>query len=435
MKPRTQYQKEVAELSKTLRPLDRTTAEWAKRVVPYFVGHLHNNGKITCMRCGTKFNARQAKDTRNRCPHCHTILHIRQTNSYKDRDTECFAVLGKKKDWLVMRYFHVITETYHSGKDTSQYIVEVMQRWLDKDGHYVVRARQRGLGGNGFAYGSPMEVRVIRRTYYHYNELDRETYCKLKIKTLPKFVQYYHYDKNSAVLPFDFYMYMVRQPYLETLYKQHRAIFDYITQHEVYKHDVAMKAIKVALRHKYPIEKDINLWVDYVYYLQKLKRDTNNPFFICPKDLRKAHDEARERFLKEDRERRERQLHEQRIKEALQQEKADKEYQKRVGCFVDYEIRKGNISIHVLHNIAEFVAEANALHHCVFDMKYYARPQSLILDASVNGERTETIEINKSNFSIVQVRGKYNQDSPYHKQIVELITDNIENIRRIAESA
>lgn len=53
----------------------------------------------------------------------------------------------------------------------------------------------------------------------------------------------------------------------------------------------------------------------------------------------------------------------------------------------------------------------------------------LILSAKINGERIETIEIDLRTFSIVQSRGKHNQNSQYHDKIIALLKNNMWQIK------
>ena len=74
--------------------------------------------------------------------------------------------------------------------------------------------------------------------------------------------------------------------------------------------------------------------------------------------------------------------------------------------------------------------EGKAMHHCVFTNKYYKRLDSLLLTAKVNDERIETIEVNLKCYQLVQSRGVCNQNSKYHNEIVNLVNENMDMIRK-----
>lgn len=72
----------------------------------------------------------------------------------------------------------------------------------------------------------------------------------------------------------------------------------------------------------------------------------------------------------------------------------------------------------------EHLEEGVVMHHCVFDNAYYLRENSLILSATIEGRRIETIEVNLDTLKVVQSRGVCNQNTEYHDQIVNLVNAN-----------
>lgn len=72
----------------------------------------------------------------------------------------------------------------------------------------------------------------------------------------------------------------------------------------------------------------------------------------------------------------------------------------------------GTIQVHVLESVQEHLEEGVAMHHCVFDNAYYLRENSLILSATIEGRRIETIEVNLDTLKVVQSRGVCN---PKHR--------------------
>lgn len=85
--------------------------------------------------------------------------------------------------------------------------------------------------------------------------------------------------------------------------------------------------------------------------------------------------------------------------------------------------------------IEEFKEEGKMMHHCVFACGYYKKPDTLILSAQVNGEHTETIEIDLKSFSIVQSRGVCNQPSEYHEEIKSLLLKNMYKLKSLTKKA
>lgn len=99
-------------------------------------------------------------------------------------------------------------------------------------------------------------------------------------------------------------------------------------------------------------------------------------------------------------------------------------------------ISENDIEISVLQSVAEFIEEGKEMSHCVFANGYYdinKRPYSLILSAKKGGKRMETIEVNLKDYSIIQCRGKHNQDSPFHNTIVNVMLSHMDEVKRINE--
>lgn len=51
--------------------------------------------------------------------------------------------------------------------------------------------------------------------------------------------------------------------------------------------------------------------------------------------------------------------------------------------------------------------------------------------AKKDGERVETVEVDMSDYHVVQSRGKHNQHTPYHDTIMKLMNDNMGMIKEI----
>ena len=50
----------------------------------------------------------------------------------------------------------------------------------------------------------------------------------------------------------------------------------------------------------------------------------------------------------------------------------------------------------VLDSVEAIRQEGEAMHHCVFTNEYYLKADSLILSATIDGKRIETIEVSPS---------------------------------------
>ena len=93
--------------------------------------------------------------------------------------------------------------------------------------------------------------------------------------------------------------------------------------------------------------------------------------------------------------------------------------------FLNLTFTDGLLFVHVLQSVDEFYEEGKEMQHCVFSNAYYNKEYSLILSATINGKRIETIEVSLKTFQIVQSRGLCNANTEYHDR-----TENAEAGKR-----
>lgn len=189
--------------------------------------------------------------------------------------------------------------------------------------------------------------------------------------------------------------------------------------------DRCWNSYKIAMRNKYAIT-DLSLWCDLIQMLEKLGKDIRNPHFICPTDLKAAHDRCMEK----------RQAQLERERERLEDMAKEKdEYIRKKAAFLNLVLTDGLIIIKVLQSIDEFYEEGKAMHHCVYTNAYYNDENSLILSARIDGQRIETVEVDLRTLKVVQSRGVCNSNTEYHDRIIKLVEDNAEQIRQRMEAA
>ena len=77
-------------------------------------------------------------------------------------------------------------------------------------------------------------------------------------------------------------------------------------------------------------------------------------------------------------------------------------------------------------SVAEMAEEGTEMHHCVFNMEYYKKNDSLILSARDEaGNRLETVEVCLSSLKVMQCFGRSNSITPEHNKILELVNKNM----------
>ena len=181
--------------------------------------------------------------------------------------------------------------------------------------------------------------------------------------------------------------------------------------------------VRICNRRKYII-KDASLWFDNLKALRKLGMDDHSPKYLCPDDLHAMHDWLQRKVEKYN------------IREELKKLNSkgrdwEQYYQEKKGRYLGIEFNDGNIFCHVISSVAEMVEEGEKMHHCVYRMGYYKKPESLILSArDRGGNRLETVEVNLDTFSVMQSRGLQNHPTQAHADIIRLVEQNMNIIRR-----
>ena len=199
-----------------------------------------------------------------------------------------------------------------------------------------------------------------------------------------------------------------------------------VGQYELFNHYVKFSRVQyfasaiICNRHGYYIS-DASMWIDYMNLLEYFHLDTHNPKYICPQDLIAEHDRLMDKKHKIE----ERLALERKLKEAVKNEAAYKEAK---GKFFGIAFGSKMIKIAVIRSVAEMVEEGVKMHHCVGD--YWNHEDSLILSAKDSeGNRLETIEVSLKTFNVLQSRGRCNQSSPEHENILKLMKSNMYRIK------
>ncbi len=415
MKPRNKVEREVVRLSEKLPCLSERQQAWAMK---------------TCIRPGDAY-------------------------TYRDRFARgCFYLVTTFKGWQILRYFQVRAKyRYHKLVEDKIFFKECMQQWM-KDGEYVFLSKQRTCGfvTDSFCEFGKMEVRT--RTMwgglgdprdlgwdgvYYVSVQDKYRYALRDFK---------------KKIDFDFIFRSVNaHSFNETLMRKDLEAWKSCKYHGATDDKKLMTAVKIAVRHGHAEYLRDSLWWDMIDSLRYLKKDLHNPILVCPADLRQAHDlwmSAVARRKKKIAERMEkyRQIQEEKRMLAFMEAQARREqenkekakalasvYVARRKRFFGLDISRGVIHAKVLRSVDEFFEEGKEMCHCVFANGYYdvnKKPNCLILSAKVNGQRMETLEIDLASYTIVQCHGKHNQNSPFHEDILNLIRENMWQIKSCA---
>ena len=429
MKPRTILQKRVAELSNNLPPLTTGQKEWAIKNVVRHNGY-RTKKYIYCTECGKQFDNTGIRDGKvEECSYCKAKLVISTSRKRTDKEERYFCIVDKCKEFQVFRYVY-IERTNRLGETAHYYIDEVLQKWMKEDQSVTIMAKSRGMCStyafDGWAHGTDMAIR-IRGPYYHsfdYNVAVHKTYPKQE--WMP---EYKKLGVNVSINKADPYylLSVIREhPKAETLLKakQYGLLLQVSNGNYSFILDL-WPTSKICIRNNYIVNDPI-LYADYIHLLSRYKKDLHNAFYVCPKNLRKAHDYYVEKRNKEIAKEEKKKA----LEKLLNQRKAEKEYIELKSNFFDLTISDGKITIVVLKDLEDFMAEGNAMKHCVFTNEYFKKENSLILSARIDDKRLETVEVSLKTLDVVQSRGVCNSNTEYHDRIVGLVRKNIDLIRK-----
>ena len=424
MKPRTQIQQEVARLSKRLPRLTATQKAYAFRHCFKHYAIKRADGTNICTECGHSWKSEHdLADTvcGCTCPHCGMKLEALRTRKSVFSENEYFCIITTCKQYQVIRFFSVKSR-YKVGQTAKYSIFEVVQRWIAPNGKTTTVARLRGM--SLFYYDqwteySDMEVRK-NQELRAYDIAPICTYPRQRF--IPEVKRNGFKGEYHNILPYDLFKAILTDSRAETLLKagQYPMLRHYLR----YSFNIGeyWASIKICIRNGYTIA-DGSMWRDMIELLRHFGKDTNSPKYVCPQDLNAEHDKWVEK--------RNRQRERQQLRERQQEaKKHEKEYRRLKGKFFGIAFTDGTLSIRVLESVAEFAEEGTKMRHCVWSNSYYLKKHSLILSATIDGVRIETIEVSLKTFKVVQSRGVCNQNTEYHDRIINLVDSNMNLIRK-----
>lgn len=418
MKPRNKFEQAVLAESKHLRPITKTQSNWAFReCIDHFAYRLPK-GRTTCMDCGHSWTMEHTTNTCT-CPNCGARLQVKTTRERKLMQKQYFTVLTTCGEYQVLRMFLLIVGM-EKGCEAQSLVIEIGHYWWNAQGRQTIVAIQRTLGRyvDSFSYCSPMAIRNDNEAYRYISYAPM--YPKIKSMEILRrngFNGDFHDIVPTTLIPA-----LLTDSRAETLMKAKRYedLRYFLSKGKGF--DNYWDAYKLGLRHRYAIS-DIALWCDYIDMLRRLGKDIHSPKYVCPTDLHKEHD-LRQRELRRQQEKEETKRKQ---KKAMEDEERFQELKSK---FFGISFTDGMIQVRTLESVQDYLTEGTELHHCVFSNEYYLKEDSLILSATIDGRRIETIEISLDTFQVVQSRGVCNKNTEYHDQIVSLVNANKRLIRQ-----
>lgn len=416
MRPKTQFQHSVVSANAQIQPISQKQIEWAEtKLTPHFSFRTKGKENV-CSECGESFIYDQTTKT-CRCPNCGTLLKIQDTRKKNISHRTYFSTLEIVNGIQVQRVFQ-LNSTFRKGQRATHSGIEMFRLWHDGEGQTAVTSRKRSPFSyfvDSFCLNSEIELRLNNPDYL----LIADTAIAPMAQILPSFAKKGVTKRLLSKIGASYLLTdIARNPHIETIAKLNRVKdLAYFLDNPGADNKV-WNAYRITIRRKYDI-KDISLWIDLVNALQYLGKDITNDHYVCPDNLKIAHDYwCNKRAEKATKERIE--------KEHQQLVKNEETFAKMKSKFFDINISDGLISIVVLDSVKAFIEEGEMMHHCVAD--YWNKANSLVLSARINGKRIETIEVNLTTLKVVQSRAVCNGISDYHERILNLVNSNIGKI-------
>lgn len=440
MKPRNKLERLVVELSGKLPAITDIQKEWAKEYVFEHLAYKCKN-ELWCSECGKTWVDTSNSELgvtilgdKTECPYCHHRLNIKVSRKQKSHEEVCMSVLQVKGGFQVVRHILCWKNARKGASSVSYMFIEIVQEWIRKDGKRTIMARSINMGGNGWIYSDPLSIKSeYGSSYWNYHgdlyaihgELypRKELLLELKKRGLNR--------RFPDVAPSKLIRNLLEGSNDVELCLKTGQISMLKHMYKIGTYQLRYKpSFNICNRNHYVI-KDASMWEDYICLLSYFGKDMRNAYYVCPKNLKVAHDRLmKKKTAIEAKQRQERD----RINAIRKREKLMKDiasFYERMEKFFGMKITDGNIVICPLESITQFYQEGKAMHHCVYQNGYYNKPECLILSAKdTDGKRIETIEVNLETMDIVQSRAVCNGVSEYHDQIVKLVKKNMNLIRQ-----
>ena len=321
------------------------------------------------------------------CPCCGTRVKVKKSPNKRKESTKYYwHIITTAEDWQVVRTFLVTREAERVERFGSEILnpsdvyinaTEVFQRFFKKgEKSMVIGLAVRGMHyySDQWKWDSKWQIRQYKPVYsvWGWMSKDQQILPELRQRGLKKM--------NAECSPYEQIESVMYDEKAEILLKAGaKDLFNTFVGRDSYKIRAHWDSIKVALRHKYKIT-ELSMWLDLLDLLRANGKDTHNPHYICPANLRKAHDEQRairERALEKARIEKAKRDAEKLADKLSEDGKTNLEYIEKVGAFLGVSLKLGDVTLQPLQSVREFFEEGSELCHCVFTNKYYKHDHCL----------------------------------------------------------
>lgn len=423
MKPRNNFQAQIAQYSKELPSITAPQLEWAKQHCFEHVGRRTAKGMTTCLDCGHAWSTTNGRlaDTLlgDTCPQCGTKLQVTVTKQRVFEQTEYLCIATTYKGFQVLRFVYVEAKC-KVGERVRYFHREVAQRWIAPNGKHAVLALLRPMYclRDTWLWNSVLELRPDKELY---DIMPTAIYPRQRL--IPALKRNGFCGEFHGLTPFELFGTLLANNKAETLLKTKQTpLLRHFVRSNSRSLDRYWPSIRIAIRNGYTIE-DGSQWCDYIDLLSYFGRDIKSPKYVCPDNLSVEHD----RYVNKRNEQADRERFQEKRQRAIDDEAR---FRALKAPFFGLIFSDGALQVRVLESVQEYLEEGTAMRHCVFGCTYYLKPDSLILSATMNGKRIETIEVSLETLKVIQSRGVCNQNTEYHDRIINLVHQNSNLIRQ-----
>ncbi|MDD3064031.1 MAG: PcfJ domain-containing protein [Massilibacteroides sp.] len=421
MKPQNKFQKQVVEASKTLPKLTKEQIQWGYENGIDHIGRRTDKGVITCTKCGHSWQGAGylvATLTECKCPNCNTKLTVETTKKRTFNARYYMTIVTAHAGYQVLRSVMLFCSV-KVGETPKYDYSEVMQRWIAPNGKHCTFAKLRQTMGtcyyDAWIFHTDLELRSENSNNKYYINVYDKIFTGVvypRMKLIPELKRTGYKKALYGQKPLDLFRTLLTDNRAETLMKTgYTKLLKRIMDSGWKNIDKYWQSVRICIRNGYKIN-DATLWCDYIDNLRFFGKDLYNAKYVCPADLKAEHDRYMQKKAKADAQA---ELEKQLEKEA--------EFRAIKAKFFGLIFSDGRISVRVLESVQEIVAEGQAMHHCVGS--YSTKEDSLILSATIDGKRIETIEVSISKLKVIQCRGLCNKNSEHHNQILSLVNNNM----------
>ena len=205
----------------------------------------------------------------------------------------------------MLRHFYTARYVRKNNCDTHYFIDEVCQQWITADNKETVIAKAMNMESRGWVHTTDMSIKQSGNIYYSHS-YDIDGYVYPKVKLLPILRRNGLRTSFHGVTP----GMLIRALLGESKYAEMLLKTKQYGMLELYMYRGGLShpwAVNICNRNGYII-KDGSMYDDYLRLLDYFHLDTHNAHYVCPKNLKKAHDkhtwkkrkiEARERMERE----------------------------------------------------------------------------------------------------------------------------------------